>query len=451
MNRIKILIAEDTEADLEIYNDAIDDFNKSGLGHQIDKIICTNKVDALKKINDDYFDAAFIDLNLSKDLANDDGKELIEVIMAKAKYPIYIVSGQISKVDHDFNNKLISKHDKSSVNTNELLLEINKIYTSGLTKILGSKGKLESSLREIFWNHFSESKDYWINHPSLNSGQLEQVISRYTLFHLLEYFQLDDIGNTVKAFDSSEMYIKPCIKTGLFPGSIVVYRDEKYLVLTPACDITQGNCECITLIKLNELLERSDLKDLKNKINLLDAKVSGIISETEGYKNTLESNGATKDILTAFDSLLSVGISKYEKEIFVLKLTELKSTIESLPCRKIIIKFIDNYKLQYIKLMEIKTNKKNLQSLMHNYISNNNSTRYYFLPEFLDFQAKIIDFQDITTVDISQIGECSKIMDISTPFIKDIQAKFSSYYARQGSPDFDFNVISKNYTLKLLG
>ena len=41
-------------------------------------------------------------------------------------------------------------------------------------------------------------------------------------------------------------------------------------------------------------------------------------------------------------------------------------------------------------------------------------------------------------------------MTISTPFMKDIQAKFSSYYARQGSPDFDFKYMTDKYSDEFL-
>lgn len=383
MQTIKILIAEDQASDLELYSDAIDDFNKDSSDYNIQQIICKTKEEALSKIKNQYFDAAFIDLNLSNSV-EDEGKELIEAIQNNARYPIYIVSGQIHKIDHEFNNKFISKHDKDTVNTNELLLDIKKIYVTGLTKVLGSKGLLEKYLNDIFWNHFSESKEHWINH-SHNGTKLEKIISRYTLIHLLEYFQLDDDGNEIKTYDPSEMYIKPMIKDEIYPGTILVYEEEKYLVLSPACDISNKKCDCVILIKLTELFKHELLVDIKEKkeLHISTDKEEFSKGERTNYENTLKS----------FD--------------------------------------------------------KNIKRKLESFISNKND-RYYFLPQFLDFKAKIIDFQDISTVDISEIGSYDKYMTISVPFLKDIQSKFSSYYARQGSPDFDFSIITEQYYTSFL-
>ena len=51
MQIINILIAEDTDTDLEIYNDAIDDFNSANLEFNFLQIICKTKVEALDQIN----------------------------------------------------------------------------------------------------------------------------------------------------------------------------------------------------------------------------------------------------------------------------------------------------------------------------------------------------------------------------------------------------------------
>ena len=83
----------------------------------------------------------------------------------------------------------------------------------------------------------------------------------------------------------------------------------------------------------------------------------------------------------------------------------------------------------------------------------NKLDRYHFLPTFdiLD-DDYIIDFQDISIVEIgvitktvyteylvereANIKEYQKIASIASPFLKDIIARFSAYYARQGQPNF---------------
>lgn len=443
MKTIKILIAEDEASSVEIYTDAIGEFNKENHEIKIEETVCTDKTTALLEIENNYFDAAFIDLNLSNSLLEDEGLELITAIQNNSRYPVYIVSGQTHKIKHDFNNRFISKHSKADVKTDELLLDIKKIYETGLTNVLGAKGIIEKSLTKIFWNHFSDSKDYWINHSLSRSDQLERIMSRYTLQHLLEYFQLDDSGEEVKSFDSSEMYIMPYIKSGLYPGSIVVYEENKYLILTPACDLAQGNCNCLTLIKLNELFKLPDLMALKTELNEYVLTSESLITSNKESIEKLNAHGLNVD---TFNNLNFKNNAKEFSDYFSTVLNEL----EKLPCTSIVSKLQENCKQLNAYNITYDKKVKTINKAIKPYISNNISNRFYFLAEFLDFKAKVIDFQDIKTLDISEIASVTKIMDISIPFIRDIQEKFSSYYARQGAPDFDFEAVSANYTTKFL-
>lgn len=385
MEKIKLLIVEDEDDQIEVYEDSIKDFNNE---NEINFIyeICRNEKDALFAIENKNFDAAFIDLSLSEGTSTEEGRNLLNAIQNNSRYPIFVVSGQIQNIAHEFNNSFISKHDRSEVDTNELLINIKSIYEKGITKVLNSKGLIENHLNKIFWNQFSRSRKYWDNH-FLEKDELEKVLSRYTLMHLLEYFQLDDKGQEIKVYDPAEMYIKPYIKETIHPGLLVKNNQgDEYLVLTPACDISQNKCDCLILVKLIIFLNHTDLVNLKDKIKSKETELS---------------------------------------------------------------KMDDNEKKILLNETIIK-DKEKFKNLIRNYISNNKGDRYYFLPEFIDFNSKIIDFQNIQTIDIKEIGSYEKIMTISTPFMKDIQAKFSSYYARQGSPDFDFKYMTDKYSDEFL-
>lgn len=443
MKIINILVAEDEKDQLELYNDAIDEFNKENQDIIIKPTIAKNKETALNFIKDVYFDAAFIDLNLSKDKKGE-GKELINSIQENARYPIYVVSGNIHEIEHEFDNNFISKHDKADGNTDKLLLEIKKIYETGLTNVLGSKGIIEKHFNSIFWNHFSKSKDYWDTHEHLSGEELEKVISRYTLTHLLEYFQIEHTtGEEIDSYDPSEMYIKPHINQSFNPGSIVIHEDAKYLVLTPACTISQDNCDCLTLLKLNALLEIEEIVDLKEELNTLKSTAESLIqSNSENIEKFLD-----HDIDHGIYSSLK---ENNTSEKFCAYYQSVKNELDKLPCKKVVSKLEENCKQIKANDKAFLQKEKAVTSLIKKYIKNNVSDRFYFLAEFLDFKAKVIDFQDIKTLDFSEVGNLEKIMDITTPFLKDVQEKFSSYYARQGAPDFDSDSISSQYTRKLL-
>ena len=74
---------------------------------------------------------------------------------------------------------------------------------------------------------------------------------------------------------------------------------------------------------------------------------------------------------------------------------------------------------------------------------NNFSNYYHYLPQTSRFTGGVINFRKVRTLKPSdfkkEFGE--PIIQISMAFTKDIVARFSSYYARQGQPDFDDTVL----------
>jgi hypothetical protein len=76
-------------------------------------------------------------------------------------------------------------------------------------------------------------------------------------------------------------------------------------------------------------------------------------------------------------------------------------------------------------------------------ILNNSNPRYHCIPSSKEFSIGIIDFQDKQTIQSDSLDKAitdsrtERIATISHPFLKDIIARYSNYYSRQGSPDFD--------------
>jgi hypothetical protein len=73
----------------------------------------------------------------------------------------------------------------------------------------------------------------------------------------------------------------------------------------------------------------------------------------------------------------------------------------------------------------------------------NKNNRYHFLPPFGSNTGFLIDFQDITSIPFTE--ELERVASVSNPFIKDIIARFSNYYARQGQPTFNQDVIVQSF------
>jgi len=378
-DEIKVLIVEDEDDQVEIYKDAITEHNEVERNLNIEVSYAKTYEDAMKYIEEQVYDSAFIDLCLDKNSMDEKrGKELISYIKTHAKYPIYIVSGSLDDDTAKLaENKFISEYERGSqdVSLDLLLDEVEALYKTGITRVLNAEGFFAKHLHEIFWKHFSQSKDYWLENHLLDGTELEKSISRYALSHLYEYLEISEQGNTVK-YDVSEMYIYPIIKQKISPGDVVTLNNEYQLVMTPACDLAQQTNNII-FVKLNKFLSLSDIIDKRDK-----------------YK-------------TALDAL--------QKE-------SSEDTIKN----------------------EAK-NKEAVKNLLRNYISNNKGNRYHFLPNFLEFEAHTVDFQLITTISLEAANELPRLLSITPAHFKDIQARFASYYARQGSPDFEYGDLSSFY------
>lgn len=68
---------------------------------------------------------------------------------------------------------------------------------------------------------------------------------------------------------------------------------------------------------------------------------------------------------------------------------------------------------------------------------------YHWLPETGYFSGGFINFRKIATHTEEEFTENfeTPLCQISSPFLKDIVSRFSSYYARQGQPDIDYDKV----------
>ncbi len=394
MCEIKVLIAEDEDDQIELYLDAIGDFNNDNEKVKIVSEIVKTKDKAIEQLEKNYFDAVFIDLNLSPKSHSDDkpeGNELVGFIKKFMMYPVFVVTGKINDdiVEMSKNNSFIELHIKGEDDlTNRLLERVKKIYDTGITKVLGSQGTLNRHIHSIFWKHLSTTLNHWVDIEYSNCD-IEKIISRYAITHLYEYMEENE-GQEKIVYDPAEMYICPRVKSSIRPGDIVKKGNDKFLVLTPACTIAK-KCDLFQLIKIVNLADNVDIVKIKNKVKDSNESITAI-ETSEKFSE---------------DELLSLN-EKNEKAIGSLK------------------------------------------GLIGNYISNTKGDRFHFLPSFLDFKDSLIDFQDITTVSQEDISEYIGEMTISIYFFKDVQARFSAFYARQGSPDFDGKTLSKGIMERIL-
>ena len=91
---------------------------------------------------------------------------------------------------------------------------------------------------------------------------------------------------------------------------------------------------------------------------------------------------------------------------------------------------------------ECKELSKAKQGELRNAFRNNKSTYYHWLPEVDYFPGGFLNFRKLSTLEDKAFSENFNMppqIQIAPSFIKDVVARFSSYYARQGQPDIDYS------------
>jgi hypothetical protein len=198
--------------------------------------------EAIRKLNEETYDAVFLDLILEGDSTQDavaSGNTVLEHIISnnRIRLIVYVVSSTLNSLSDQFEgafeNPLMRKFDREK-DTAELIADLVKVFNTGVTKILGGSGKLESLINDIFFKHLAKGFELW---PSDEKNR-EKELLRYTTLHLLEYLDLPEKGqNGESNYLNPEFYIYPPIKEAVATGDIVEYQGAKYALLSPSCDI----------------------------------------------------------------------------------------------------------------------------------------------------------------------------------------------------------------------
>lgn len=95
---------------------------------------------------------------------------------------------------------------------------------------------------------------------------------------------------------------------------------------------------------------------------------------------------------------------------------------------------------------KVKKNKEYKKKVADSFFSNitcNRNNNYHYLPPTEIYRGGLVNFRKVKHVDSENFNEefNGPLLNISSSFVKDIVARYSSYYARQGQPDFNFTEL----------
>lgn len=352
---MKILVVEDDKNIIKDYQTVIANFNEKNPDLKIKTKYVPDIKSGLKALKEEEFDGAIIDLNLpvldpvttgTGSIYNKDGEKILESISADRRFPVAVVSGFAGGIDEKYKEMeglFLRIYKRGDEDIDKILSEFVHINKVGIAKIFGRTGEIEKSIDKIYYGHIQS-----VCGADKNNEITKDGILRYFSMVLQEYLELQ-LPDSFDKYSSFEFYISPCVKEFHFTGEIIKKSkdgiDDKYVILTPACDmVPRDGSKCKNNIVCVKIINGRNILEIENKTD----------------KNYLEKN--------------------------------------------------------------IKTNK---------------NQRYHYLPEVSGIMGEnsFIDFRDIKTFDKLDDNTVKSIATISAPFLKDIIARFSHYYSRQGQPE----------------
>lgn len=410
MEIYKLIIVEDDSTLIEQYKESIELYNDDK-DLKFDVKYLSTMEEALNIIDTIKFDGAVIDLKLdSDDVDKAEGNNIIRTIKKNFRIPVIILTGFKGDLEEDIKENLFTKVVvKGECSIDEVLNHFIELKDNRLIQLLGENGMINQYLLEIFWNKIVDEYDYW--NKEYEGEKFARVVSRHIINYLFEMLEMNNDGE-FDEYDSSEVYIIPPIKEHLFTGDIIKKDEEYYIVLMPACDLAnEGKVKQVVL----------------GKIISYDKTVFTYRTELEGMNKKI--NSYTKKII--------------ELEDKIAKCIEENNFLNS-----------NKYLIEKNKYLELKFKKQNDKNITLEKIkkicTNNYKLSWHFLPCTNRFCGGIIDFTDIQSINMTDIKDgsvYSRECSISSGFIKDITARFSQYYARQGQPNFNIESILKSLSI----
>ena len=227
MNKPKLLFVEDEDSDLTAFLESVDVY-KAKHGREIEIVPRKTVTEAMDTL-DGSFDGAIIDLTLNGEKGGGD-QVINQIIGSLYRVPIAIFTGTPIVRDE----KHIEVFIKGKADHNEIIEWLRGYYDTGLTRIMGGRGKFEKVLFRVFTQSLVPQIDRWIAYGKSDQDRTERALLRHTLNHLLHLLHEDS-----EDCYPEEFYLSPPLTEDIRTGMILSHKDRhsRCVVVSPACDL----------------------------------------------------------------------------------------------------------------------------------------------------------------------------------------------------------------------
>lgn len=337
---MKLLLVED---DLGCVADFISTLKRYNVEKETDiSFNIANSVEETMGLLDSSFDGAIIDLKLHDD--EDGGNKVIAEIRDKYRIPIVVLTGTPSHLASDTSPLLgLCLRDDGYDPAFNFLRDI---YNTGLTQILGGRGRFETTLNEFFWKNIPDAIAHFISGEE--SPKVKEVqLLRYTISHMNELLE----HTTGATSNSAETYIYPPIRSHIIEGGIVKEKetDNLYVVLTPACDISNNKAEFIQIVKITGINTMPEIQEYlnlgeplsNNKQSKLKNKIKNFVRNKSSRFHYLPKFGPIEEeSIVDFQNVQSVACESFKGNY------ESKGSISGTFYKDLVNRFSSNYSRQ---------------------------------------------------------------------------------------------------------
>ena len=372
---MKLLIVDDDQTQTERYGDIIEKFNHTA-AVKIHPEYRHTAADGITALNEDY-DGAVIDLKLSTSGAGPaEGNFLIREVRTRKRFPVCIFTGFVDDLDSDLRELL--DDDKNPL---FWLVKRDRGFEDVLNRLMSvHRSGLVSVIGPNGTIESALNTIFWthlakpLSFWNSRDGQGTDRQQRLLRFILMHLLQLMDVNENGSLDDC--------------------YPDEMYIIPTLRQALQTGNL-------VERQSDRVILLVLTPSCDLAQDKAKSIqLAEVEAL-----SDGVMKSLVGSYRNLLSKppfeDPSSAAARTHQVKLDKARQDLEKL-------------------------------------VSNAYAGRYHFLPPAQGFKGGLVNFQKINSIPLKEFKEgFTSLGTITTAFLKDIVARFSSYYARQGQPNFE--------------
>jgi len=252
---MQILYVEDDAAQIERFQDAVDDWNQNNPEKQIAPVLAKDVVSFVDAIEHRHIDAALLDIKLpetegARELAIG-GNKIAKQSLFGVGIPIAIVSGYPEDIDADLAALNPARFNKGDVDAFQKVLDwLGKQWPMMLALHL-TRRRIQALGAEIFveriwprWTKYTELR-------GIKAQDLPEIIARQHVSHAAEKLGLD--GEGAVPWHPAEFYVQPALQAErAHTGDLFRMDGRLWIVLTPACDMTNKKVTDVLLCRIEE-------------------------------------------------------------------------------------------------------------------------------------------------------------------------------------------------------